>query len=182
MRSLPALLLTAASLAACGGEPAPAARPPSAAGPAAMPLLFGSPAAPAAGSDAKADDGTRGSVRISDAIVKACGAVPTASFDFDSSAVSTSAQTAFVALARCFTSGPLTGRSVRLVGHTDNRGEVNYNIGLGQRRAGSVGNLLRGAGLPTGRIVESSAGEFEATGEDEAGWARDRRVDVALAD
>jgi peptidoglycan-associated lipoprotein len=125
---------------------------------------------------------TSGSVHIDDKIIKACGDLPTARFSFDSTEVAGDAAAALDALARCFVSGPLKGKSMRLVGHADARGETTYNFGLGQKRAGSVADFLTKKGLETARINSSSKGEMEATGADEDGWARDRKVEVFLAD
>ncbi|MBM4356992.1 MAG: hypothetical protein FJ096_02675 [Deltaproteobacteria bacterium] len=37
-------------------------------------------------------------------------------------------------------------------------------------------------GIPDARIETTSVGEYEASGRDEAGWARDRRVEILLGD
>jgi peptidoglycan-associated lipoprotein len=71
---------------------------------------------------------------------------------------------------------------MKLVGHADPRGEVEYNFGLGQERAGSVAEFLKERGVPSSRMVTSSRGEIEATGTEEMSWARDRRVQILLAD
>jgi peptidoglycan-associated lipoprotein len=125
---------------------------------------------------------TSGSVHIDDKILRACGSIPTAHFAFDSSSVQADAAAALDALAKCFVSGPLAGRSMRLIGHTDPRGEVEYNLALGQRRAGNVGDYLVKRGMEKGHVATSSRGEFDATGTDEEGWARDRKVDVLLVE
>jgi peptidoglycan-associated lipoprotein len=121
-----------------------------------------------------------GSVHIDDKIIKACGDLPTAHFAFDSTQVEPDAARALDALARCFSTGPLKGRGVSLVGHADPRGEFDYNMALGQRRAGSVGDYLTSHGVGKGQVAASSRGEIEAVGTDEEGWARDRKVDVLL--
>jgi peptidoglycan-associated lipoprotein len=123
-----------------------------------------------------------GSVHIDDKIRKACGDLPVAHFAFDSSRVEGEAAAALDALARCFATGPLKGRSMRLVGHTDARGEVEYNLALGQRRAGSVAEYIGAHGVEKAHLAATSHGEFDATGTDEEGWARDRKVDVMLAE
>jgi peptidoglycan-associated lipoprotein len=126
---------------------------------------------------------TSGSIQIDDKILKACGDIPKARFAFDSASIGPEAQGALDALARCFVSGPLKGsKGMRLVGHADPRGETEYNLALGQKRAGSVGEYLMTKGLDKGRIQTLSKGAFEASGTDEEGWARDRKVDVALAE
>lgn len=123
-----------------------------------------------------------GSVHIEDKIVKACGDLPIARFAFDSTAIEGDAASALDALARCFATGPLKGKGMRLVGHADPRGEVEYNLALGHKRAGSVGEYLTRKGVEQGKVAASSKGEFQATGTDEEGWARDRKVEVFLAE
>jgi peptidoglycan-associated lipoprotein len=125
---------------------------------------------------------TSGSIHIDMKIITACGNIPTAHFAFDSSTVRPDADVALAALARCFVSGPLAGRSMRLVGHADPRGEAEYNLGLGQRRAASVGDYLTKDGMDKGHLSATSRGDQDATGTDEAGWARDRKVDVFLVE
>jgi peptidoglycan-associated lipoprotein len=125
---------------------------------------------------------TYGVVHIEERIMQACGDIPKMHFAFDSADVGPEASGVLAALARCFTTGALAGRGMKLVGHTDVRGETEYNFGLGQKRAGSVAELLAKKGLEFGRILTSSHGEIEATGLDEEGWAKDRNVDVLLAD
>jgi peptidoglycan-associated lipoprotein len=125
---------------------------------------------------------TSGSVQIDDKIIKLCGDIPTAHFAFDSNAITGEAATALEPLARCFSSGPGKGKSIRLIGHTDSRGETEYNLALGQRRAGSISDFLAHKGVEKARMQPSSKGEFEANGTDEAGWARDRKVVIVLAD
>jgi peptidoglycan-associated lipoprotein len=78
------------------------------------------------------------------------------------------------------TSGPLRGRSLRLVGRADPRGELEYNFALGSARAGSVDAYLTNLGLDSARVSMTSRGKLDATGTNESGWQRDRRVDVDL--
>ena len=58
----------------------------------------------------------------------------------------------------------------------------NNRSALGQKRAGAVAGYLSKQGLAEERIATSSRGELEATGEDQSGWARDRRVEIFLAE
>jgi peptidoglycan-associated lipoprotein len=124
---------------------------------------------------------TSGSIHVDESIMKACGDIPTAHFAFDSSKIQLDAAAALDAIARCFVTGPLKGHGMKLIGHADPRGGHEYNFALGQRRAGSVGTYLSSKGLEASRIQASSVGDIGATGTDEAGWARDRKVDVLLA-
>jgi len=127
-------------------------------------------------------DPNKGNVVIGEKIRALCKEIPTAYFPFDSAALSPEAKTALSALAKCFVSGPAKGKGIRLVGHADPRGETDYNFGLGQQRAGSVGKVLVGFGLAEGKIASSSRGELDATGTDETSWAKDRKVEIFLAD
>lgn len=125
---------------------------------------------------------TTGSVHIDRKILEACGDIPIAHFAFDSAKVQREAASGLDALARCFATGPLRGRGMRLIGHTDSRGETEYNLGLGQRRAGSVLEYVSAHGVERSHLAASSRGEFDAAGTDEEGWARDRKVEVLLAE
>ena len=103
-----------------------------------------------------------------------------ASFAFDSANVQSQDTGTLEKVARCFTSGPLKGRTLKVVGHADPRGETEYNFVLGNSRADAVGGFLRSKGMDNAKIATSSRGELDASGSDESGWARDRRVDLLL--
>ena len=66
---------------------------------------------------------------------------------------------------------------MHLIGRTDPRGTEEYNLALGDRRAQSAQKYLGSLG-PNAKLTHSSMGEEQATGTDETGWARDRRVDL----
>jgi peptidoglycan-associated lipoprotein len=127
----------------------------------------------------KPEDTSKAVVVVDPRIQEACH-MPTPHFDFDSSAVHV--DPALDVLAACFTQGPMVGKELRLVGHADPRGDFEYNLSLGHRRAGNVANYLQTKGLKDDRIATSSRGEMDATGQDESGWEQDRRVDIVLAD
>ncbi len=137
---------------------------------------------PAAQARQDARTPSSGSIHIDDRIARACGNLPMTHFAFDSSSIDAQAGVALDALAACFTTGALAGRSMMLTGHTDSRGELEYNMALGQRRAGSVGHYLEGRGMAKAHVSSTSHGELDATGTDEEGWARDRKVDVSLVE
>ncbi|MDD9941619.1 MAG: OmpA family protein [Myxococcales bacterium] len=67
--------------------------------------------------------------------------------------------------------------SVHLTGMTDPRGTEEYNMALGDRRAQSAMKYLKSLGVDA-NVTYSSMGEEMATGQDESGWSRDRRVDI----
>jgi len=67
---------------------------------------------------------------------------------------------------------------VELEGHCDTRGTIEYNLGLGAKRAKAVKDYLVSQGIGGERISTISYGKELPLchEEDEACWARDRRV------
>ena len=131
---------------------------------------------------APANTPTASNISIAPDVLRACQ-IPDgdAYFPFDSAHLTTSDFSPLDAVAKCFTSGPLAGRKMHLVGHADPRGLMDYNLTLGQSRADSVAIYLVARGLNPLQATTTSRGAMDATGTDEASWARDRRVDVLLA-
>ncbi|MEO8279664.1 MAG: peptidoglycan-associated lipoprotein Pal [Ideonella sp.] len=72
---------------------------------------------------------------------------------------------------------------VRVEGHTDERGSVEYNLALGQRRADAVRRALTTLGVREGMIESVSWGEQKplASGDNEAAWARNRRAEIVYS-
>jgi peptidoglycan-associated lipoprotein len=126
-------------------------------------------------------DPGRSAIVIDEKLAALCD-MPAAYFDFDSSALSDVARSALDTLASCFTIGPARGKAMSIVGHADPRGELEYNFALGQRRAGAVVEHLVARGVGELRIESSSRGELDADGFDEVSWARDRKVEISLAE
>jgi peptidoglycan-associated lipoprotein len=169
-------LLTLGLALGCGSEPPPPAKTATTAAPP-------STAAPQVDKNNPKpdDDPTRGNINISDEIRKACGITDSeAFFAYDSANIRPQDQAVLTKLATCFTTGPLKGREMRLVGHADPRGEEDYNMLLGQKRADNVKGAVVSAGMTAAKALTTSRGELDATGTDDASWAKDRRVDVVL--
>lgn len=140
-------------------------------------------ARPDSAATAKGDDTAPTQLNIDDKIRTACGiAASEAYFAFNSANVKQGDYPVLTKLADCFRAGPLKGQKMLLVGHADSRGDDDYNMTLGGRRAGGVKQVLTARKLSATQVVTSSRGEMDATGEDEAAYAADRRVDVRLAD
>ncbi len=98
-------------------------------------------------------------------------------FDFDSSTLSAKARSvldAHIALAKTNT------RSIRLDGHTDERGTREYNMALGERRAKAVADYMSVNGIAGYRLEAVSYGEERpvAYGSGEANWSQNRRVEI----
>lgn len=72
--------------------------------------------------------------------------------------------------------------NIRIAGHTDERGSVEYNIALGQRRAASAKRYLTERGVAANRIETVSFGEGRpvADGHDENAWAQNRRDEFEI--
>ena len=70
--------------------------------------------------------------------------------------------------------------SVRLEGHADERGSREYNIGLGERRAQAVRQILMLQGVSTAQLSTVSYGEERpaAFGSDEQSYSQNRRVEL----
>jgi len=75
-------------------------------------------------------------------------------------------------------------KKIRVEGHTDSRGDAEANLQLSEQRAQAVREALISLGVAGDRITASGMGEdFPiSSNEDEAGRARNRRVDVILLD
>lgn len=164
---------TLALLVACGSDPPPPAQAPP---PAPAPTPVAAPVVEKPG-----DVPSQSNISISDEIKKACGISDAeARFAYDSANVRPQDKAVLTKLATCFMTGPLKGRTMRLVGHADPRGDEEYNMVLGGRRGDNVKAAIAEAGMDAGRMATTSRGEMDATGTDEASWEKDRRVDVML--
>jgi len=67
-------------------------------------------------------------------------------------------------------------------GHCDERGTIEYNLALGERRALSTRNYLAALGIDPSRVFTISYGEerpFEL-GHDEDAWAKNRRAHFTI--
>jgi peptidoglycan-associated lipoprotein len=101
-------------------------------------------------------------------------------FDLGSSELRPSERIFLKELASCFTTGSFKGRSLSLIGHTDSRGDTEFNFVLGRSRAASVRAYLTSLGVDSSKIATISRGKLDAVGTDELGQDRDRRVDIEL--
>jgi OmpA-OmpF porin, OOP family len=70
--------------------------------------------------------------------------------------------------------------SVYVVGHTDNKGELDYNIKLSSARAKAVADALVKAGIDAGRLIAEGVGPLAplATNTTVQGQAKNRRVEL----
>ncbi|MBI5903132.1 MAG: peptidoglycan-associated lipoprotein Pal [Deltaproteobacteria bacterium] len=72
---------------------------------------------------------------------------------------------------------------VRIEGYADERGESEYNLALGDKRAHSVERYLEDMGIRKERLATISYGEEKPVdpGHDEDAWAKNRRAEFKIA-
>lgn len=97
-------------------------------------------------------------------------------FDFDSSLVREQDKPAIYAKADYLIAHP--SMKVMIEGHTDPRGSREYNVGLGERRANAVAEVLKSKGVSPSqiRVVSYGAERLAATGHSEQDYQLDRRA------
>jgi peptidoglycan-associated lipoprotein len=169
-------LLAFPLLLACGDNPPPAAKSPETTVTKAPPTRD-----PVAVVESVKNSPTASAVNIDPAITKACGLnAGETYFAYDSAQPRAEDAQVLQKVAVCFATGPLKGRTLKLVGHSDPRGGDDYNMSLGLQRADAIAAFVKRNSLPEKQVSTSSRGKIDATGSDETGWAKDRRVDLML--
>ena len=70
------------------------------------------------------------------------------------------------------------GTMILISGHCDERGTLEYNLALGEKRANAVRDYLVSLGVPAARLRVTSYGENKpfARGSNEDAWAQNRRA------
>jgi len=101
-------------------------------------------------------------------------------FAFDSSVIPGAERGKLQQVSDWYKANP--GHGLFLAGHTDSRGTPEYNRALGERRALAVREYLVGLGLPATALFTNSYGADRpaAQGNDEAAYAKNRRVEVGV--
>ena len=187
-KTTPILALTAAFLVTGGlacRKPAPAAQP----------------AAPAPAVAAKTDDAARQraeaeqkrqaadaaeaarkAAAMKEAAYRqaAAAALQDVHFDFNLSAIRQSDKPVLVAIADFMKAYPQA--NVFIDGNCDERGTVEYNLGLGERRAHAAMDYLVGLGVPAARLSSTSYGKEKPVCAEstETCWGRNRRAHFSL--
>ncbi|MBP7843456.1 MAG: peptidoglycan-associated lipoprotein Pal [Proteobacteria bacterium] len=98
-------------------------------------------------------------------------------FEYDSFALTAGSKKALAAAADWIKANATI--QVQVEGHCDERGTTEYNLALGERRAGSVKDYLIGKGVPSAQLSTISYGEERpsVSGSDESAWAKNRRAE-----
>ena len=97
-------------------------------------------------------------------------------FDYDSYGLRDDARAALDGNAKLMRDNPSVMLTIE--GHCDERGTVEYNQALGEKRAQAARDYLVGAGISAQRMTVITYGKERpfATGSDEASWQQNRRA------
>ncbi len=95
-------------------------------------------------------------------------------FDFDKHCICPEGKATLEKQAEWLQKNPQV--TVKVAGFCDERGTVEYNIGLGERRANAASSYLRGLGVGADRLTECSMGKTHpiVAGSTEKEWAQNR--------
>lgn len=101
-------------------------------------------------------------------------------FDYDRSAIRSDAEQRLMQKVAVMRANPEV--RIRIEGHTDERGSIEYNLALGQRRAESARDFLVNFGIAANRIETVSWGEDRplVRASNEEAWAMNRRGDFRI--
>jgi peptidoglycan-associated lipoprotein len=98
-------------------------------------------------------------------------------FDYDQSRIRLDQEAALQANAECLKKRAL---AASIEGHCDERGDAEYNLALGQRRANAVKRQYKTRGVQTGDLSTISYGKERPTCSDsgEECWSKNRRAET----
>ena len=98
-------------------------------------------------------------------------------FDYDEATIRSDAQEQLGAKAQVLRANPQV--RIRIEGHADERGSLEYNLALGMRRANAVRDYLMGFGIEASRFDVHSFGEDRpmTQGSGESVWSMNRRAE-----
>jgi peptidoglycan-associated lipoprotein len=176
MRATPSLLVLALAglFAACGGKSAPEQPAPEPT-PAPAPAPTGPSDADEAARRAREDSIAKANQMAEAARAVAADLAAMINFEYDQAAIRSTDQAVLDRKAAILAVNPNV--RIQISGHADERGSDEYNLALGNRRAGAAKRYLEGKGIDASRIEVVSYGEERPlnTGHDEAAYAQNRR-------
>jgi peptidoglycan-associated lipoprotein len=108
------------------------------------------------------------------------GGLKTVYFDFNSAGISNDTKEALNNNAQFLKTNPTV--KVQVEGHSDERGGVQFNLSLGEKRAKAVREFLVGQGVEGARIATISLGKEKqiSFGHDEDSWSKNRRANFVI--
>jgi peptidoglycan-associated lipoprotein len=97
-------------------------------------------------------------------------------FAFDKSDITAESRATLQKQAQLLQQNPSV--TITIQGHCDERGTVEYNLGLGERRANAAKQALIALGVAANRIQTISYGKErpQVVGHNEQAWAQNRRA------
>jgi peptidoglycan-associated lipoprotein len=103
------------------------------------------------------------------------GALSTVYFAYDSSSLNSSTRSTLDSNANYLKEN--SNIEVQIEGHCDERGGIQYNLALGERRAKAIKDYLVALGVEASRISTVSYGKERPVefGHDESAWSKNRR-------
>ncbi|MES2504344.1 MAG: peptidoglycan-associated lipoprotein Pal [Myxococcota bacterium] len=109
-----------------------------------------------------------------------CAITGVVHFDFNGYDVKSDTRDQLNEIASCMRSNP--GQKFVLSGNTDERGTVEYNLALGEKRAQTVAQYLQNSGIDGSRMTIISYGKEKPvdTEHNEEAWSKNRRTDITL--
>lgn len=134
----------------------------------------------AAGGDANMGSDGGAMEKFGDSDSGKAGSLSTVFFAFNSASLSDSTRQTLSANAE-YLKGD-TGVEVQVEGHCDERGGIQYNIALGEKRAKVVRDFLVASGVASNRITTISYGKERpvAFGHGENAWSKNRRGNFVI--
>ena len=108
------------------------------------------------------------------------GALSTVYFDYDSSSLTGNSKKTLEANATYLKANEKI--DIQVEGHCDERGGIQYNLALGERRARSVKDYLVALGVKSSRVKIVSMGKEKpiAFGHDDESWSKNRRGNFVI--
>lgn len=131
--------------------------------------------------DSTSNPGTGSSVELNgDSDSKKAGGLVTVYFDYNSASLRNDTAEALQENVRFLKANPTV--KVQVEGHCDERGSVQFNLALGEKRAKSVREYLIANGIENGRITTISLGKERpvAFGHEEGAWSQNRRGNFVI--
>jgi peptidoglycan-associated lipoprotein len=118
---------------------------------------------------------------VSEASLHIIAEVKAIHFDYDSAYLGPEARAILVQNADWLKSHE--GSRVQAAGHCDERGTVEYNLALGQRRAQAVKDYYKALGIAEGRVATISYGKEKPLCQEstEECWQKNRMVETLVA-
>lgn len=131
--------------------------------------------------DSSTNPGGASSFEINgDSDSKKAGGLVTVYFDYNSAALTNDTTEALQTNLAFLKANPTV--KVQVEGHCDERGSVQFNLALGERRAKTVREYLLANGIEGGRITTISLGKERpvAFGHEEGAWSQNRRGNFVI--